>query len=131
MRCLATVVALFLPCATIGFLCTRPPPPLARRSTALVGRARSRDTPDNDECHERHSEFVADIAAFESLRGYPLVRVGESVLPGAGRGVFAQRDIKAGTTLTEWVGLVAAPPATPLVVSATVMVPPALSDAAL
>ena len=37
---------------------------------------------------------------------------GESVLPGAGRGVFAQRDIKAGTTLTEWVGLVAAPPAT-------------------
>ena len=30
---------------------------------------------------------------------------------GAGRGVFVQRDIEAGTTLTEWVGLVAAPPA--------------------
>ena len=33
-------------------------------------------------------------------------------MPGAGRGVFAQRDVAAGTTLTEWVGLVAAPPAT-------------------
>ena len=36
---------------------------------------------------------------------------GESCQMGAGRGVFVQRDIEAGTTMTEWVGLVAAPPA--------------------
>jgi hypothetical protein len=42
-----------------------------------------------------------------------VVRIaGESSVPGAGRGVFVQRDIAAGTTLTEWVGLVAAPPRT-------------------
>ena len=84
MRCLATLVALFLPCATVAFLCTGPPHHVARRSTALAGRARSHNDDNHDDnrydCQERHSEFAADIAAFESSRGHPLVRV------GAGRG---------------------------------------------
>ena len=39
-----------------------------------------------------------------------LVRVAPSTVRGAGRGVFAARDAAAGATLTEWTGLVAAPP---------------------
>ena len=99
MRCFGTLVGLFLPCATVGFLCKGPPHHAARRSTAPVGQARSRETSDDDfidehdPCHERHSEFSADIAAFESSRGQPLVRV------GARRGRPGDTDVAMAVTL--------------------------------
>ena len=48
---------------------------------------------------DRHKQLIPDIAAFEASRGKPLVRVGESNIAGAGRGVFATRDIAAGETV--------------------------------
>ena len=48
----------------------------------------------------RYGALVADVAAYEA-RAAPAVAVAES--PGAGRGVFAARDVRAGETLTEYV----------------------------
>ena len=59
---------------------------------------------------DNHRRLVADVATFERSRAAPLVRVAPSTVRGAGRGVFAARDAAAGATLTEWTGLVAAPP---------------------
>ena len=90
------MLALFLPCATVGFLSAGPPrlPPasaLARssRTATLAGRARAHDSTDDDDDNDdddderyqdRHGDFVADVTAFESLRGHPLVRVGASLV---------------------------------------------------
>ena len=85
--------------------------PLARAPRARAAAAAGGEL-GFDEPIDRHRELVADVAGYERSRGTPLVRVGESKVPGAGRGVFAARDVRAGETLTEWVGLVAAPPQT-------------------
>ena len=57
----------------------------------------------------KYESLAVDVAAYEALEE-PLVAVGES--DGRGRGVFAVDDIAAGTTITEYVGMLAATPET-------------------
>ena len=57
----------------------------------------------------KYESLAVDVAAYEALEE-PLVAVGES--DGRGRGVFAVNDIAAGTTITEYVGMLAATPET-------------------